>query len=146
MIEMHSFQPGHAEEVVSLWRASFEYAVGIVDPHTPEEQREYLLSTVVPNHTVRVPNLDDKIVGFIAASSESINQLYVGVEYHRKGIGSLLIDWAKRRSGGSLWLYTFQRNKIARTFYERHGFSIVEEGFEETWQLPDLKYSWSRLA
>ena len=54
----------------------------------------------------------------------------------------MMLDWAKGQSEGSLWLYTFQRNLDAQAFYEHHGFEIVERGFEETWQLADIKYQW----
>ncbi len=143
MIEMSEFRIEQADELVSMWRASFEHGVGIVDPNPIAEQRDYFLSTVVPNNTVAVAMLDDRIVGFVAASCESIAQLYVHVGYHRKGIGSLLLDWAKRHSRGTLWLHTFECNMVARRFYEGHGFEVVERGFEEMWQLPDVKYSWS---
>lgn len=143
MIDIREFQIEQTDKLVPMWRASFEHGVGIVDPNPIAEQREYFLSNVVTNNSVRVAMLDDTIVGFVAASSESIAQLYVHVDYHRRGIGSALLDWAKRRSGGTLWLYTFERNSNARRFYESHGFRILDRGFEEMWQLADLKYSWS---
>ena len=36
-----------------------------------------------------------------------------------------------------------QDNLVARSFYEHHGFQVVERGFEEAWQFSGLKYSWS---
>ena len=51
---------------------SFEAGVGIVDPHPLTEQREYLMSTVVPNNELRVATIDERIVGFIAATTDSI--------------------------------------------------------------------------
>jgi ribosomal protein S18 acetylase RimI-like enzyme len=73
-----------------------------------------------------------------------VAQLYVRKGLHRRGIGAQLLAWAKERSGGSLWLYTFEQNAVARAFYEKHGFRIVARGFEPEWQLPDLKYRWER--
>ena len=123
---------------------SFEAGVGIVDPHPLTEQREYLMSTVVPNNELRVATIDERIVGFIAATTDSIAQLYVDVQSQRQGIGTMMLDWAKSRSAGSLWLHTFECNRNAQTFYEQRGFTIVERGFEEMWQLADIKYHWSR--
>ena len=45
-------------------------------------------------------------------------------------------------ASGSLWLFTFERNAIARAFYERHGFKIIARGFEPTWKLNDLRFEW----
>ena len=69
--------------------------------------------------------------------------LYVRVDAIGQGIGTLLLDWAKAQSGGRLWLYTFERNARARRFYESSGFTITDRGFEEDWQLADIKYEWS---
>jgi GNAT superfamily N-acetyltransferase len=83
------------------------------------------------------------MVGFVAATPESVSQLYVRVGYHGFGIGTRLIEWAKAQSAGSLWLYTFARNSGARAFYEHHGFRIVARGFEPHWKLDDLRYEWT---
>ena len=126
-----------------MWRESFEHGVGIVDPHSLEEQAAYFDTEVLPRHTVRLGLFADQLVGFIAANEESVAQLHVRVGFHRRGIGSQLLSWAKGQSRGSLWLYTFKRNAVAQAFYEHHGFRVIERGFEPTWQLEDIKYFWS---
>ena len=136
------FLPEHADELVPMWRESFEAGVGVKDPHPIAEQRDYLLAKVAPHHTIRLAMADGSILGFVAANRDSIAQLYVRVGCHRRGIGSRLLQWAKAQSGGSLWLHTFARNAGARAFYERHGFRIVARGFEPQWQLDDLRYEW----
>jgi len=145
-VEFVTFDESDTDELVTMWRASFEAGVGIVDPHPLSEQRCYLLETVVPNNDVRVavlPGQKRKIVGFIAATRESVAQLYVRVGYHHQGLGTKLLDWAKTQSGGSLWLYTFEQNRNARQFYESRGFTVEERGFEPMWNLADIKYVWS---
>jgi ribosomal protein S18 acetylase RimI-like enzyme len=71
-------------------------------------------------------------------------QLYVDVDHLGQGIGTQLLALAKANSGGRLWLYTFVTNQSAQRFYERHGFSVVERGFEPVMQLGDLRYEWRR--
>jgi ribosomal protein S18 acetylase RimI-like enzyme len=75
-----------------------------------------------------------------------VNQLYVRVGCHGRGIGGELLRSAKQASAGSLWLYTFARNAHARRFYEHRGFLAVAFGFEPTWQLDDVKYAWGAEA
>lgn len=82
------------------------------------------------------------LVEFIAATSTHIDQLYVRVGSHRRGVGTALLEWAKNRSSGSLQLYTLARNRVARAFYERHGFVVERQGFEPHWQLDDVLYRW----
>ena len=128
--------------LVDLWRASFEHGVGIVDPHPIERQREFFTGEVLPRNEVVVALRDGEIVAFMASNRESVAQLYVRVGCHRQGIGTRLLQRAKQRSAGSLWLYTFARNAVARRFYERHGFVDVGHGFENMWQLEDVRYEW----
>jgi GNAT superfamily N-acetyltransferase len=142
-IHLEHFRPEHAHELVRMWRESFEHGVGIKDPHPIEEQERYLAEVVAKTNAIRVAFLEGMMVGFVAASPDSIAQCYVRKGFHRRGIGSRLVEWAKQQSRGSLWLYTFERNAIARAFYERHGFRIVARGHEPSWDLDDLRYEWT---
>lgn len=141
-IRIVDFHPRQADDLVAMWRASFEHGVGIRDPHSLAEQRRYLLERVLPNHAVHLALQGTQIVGFLASSRESIAQLYVRVACIGMGIGTRLLTLAKDESAGRLWLYTFARNTPARGFYERRGFVAVAHGFEPTWQLEDVKYEW----
>jgi GNAT superfamily N-acetyltransferase len=139
-----SYNANLAEELLSLWRQSFEHGVGITDPHPLQEQRAFFLGQVLPKNSVRIALEAGSLVGFIAATPESVSQLYVRVSCLGHGVGSLLLHWAKEQSNGSLWLYTFAQNTNARRFYEKHGFKAVAYGFEPTWKLEDVKYEWLR--
>ena len=142
-VAIAEFDGAWLDELLPMWRASFEAGVGVRDPHPLSEQREYFLSKVLARNAVRLAVIDSVLVGFIAASPESIAQLYVRVGFQRAGIGSKLLQWAKAQSSGSLWLFTFERNAGARAFYERNGFVPIARGFEPTWQLSDVKYQWT---
>ena len=140
------YQAPWLAELVAMWRASFEAGVGVIDPHPVAEQRQYFLDQVLSNNVVRLAIRDGQLLGFVAASSESVAQLYVRLGCHRRGIGTQMLEWAKAQSGGSLWLYTFERNQVACKFYERNGFTVAARGFETMWQLDDVKYRWSGAA
>ena len=133
-----------ADALVPMWRESFEYGVGIVDPHPIARQRAHLIERVLPEHEVTVALEGERIVGFVAANAESVSQLFVRVGCHGRGIGSELLRRAMAASAGALWLYTFARNAQARRFYEARGFTAVAFGFEPTWQLDDVRYEWRR--
>jgi ribosomal protein S18 acetylase RimI-like enzyme len=140
------YAPDDALPLVRMWRASFEHGVGVADPHPIEGQIAYLHQVVLPANRVRLARIDNQIVGFLAASAESVAQLYVRVDHIGQGIGSQLLALAQAESAGSLWLYTFARNARARRFYESRGFVAIAHGFEPMWQLDDVKYRWQRAA
>ena len=143
---VEDFQPDDLQPLAKMWRESFEYGVGIVDPHPIEAQIAYFEKEVRPNNRVRLAKQDGLIVGFLASNPESVAQLYVRVGHHRLGIGGRLLGIAKAESHGSLWLFTFAQNTNACTFYESQGFTVAERGFEPMWQLADVKYSWFSAA
>lgn len=130
-------------ELIPMWRASFEAAVGIVDPHPVEEQRSYFLEQVLPHNQVLLALVTGQLAGFIAFSSDSVDQLYVRPGYQGSGIGSRLLALAKNNARGSLSLYTFARNGGARVFYEKQGFVIESRGYEPHWGLDDIRYRWT---
>jgi ribosomal protein S18 acetylase RimI-like enzyme len=143
-VRLDVFHETDADELVPMWRAAFEEAVGIVDPHPLAEQRDYFFREVLPGNAVMVARADDAIVGFVAASPASIAQLQVRVGWQRQGLGTRMLEWAKAKSHGHLWLYTFARNARARAFYEKHGFRAVAHGFEPTWKMDHVRYEWTR--
>ena len=139
------YSPEHGPELVKMWRESFERAVGVVDPHPLSEQLRYLEEKVVPENSVLVVlgKAISAVIGFMASTPDNILQLYIHVSHQNKGIGSMLVSIAKQRSRGRLRLFTFEANKNAQRFYERHGFKVVARGFEKEWQLEDIEYEWS---
>ena len=143
-VELTPLQHARADDLVRMWRASFEHGVGVSDPHSLAQQRRYLLTELLPKNVVRVAHSSGELVGFVAATRESITQLYVRVGHFGRGIGTMMLDWAKEQSDGSLWLYTYARNAAARRFYEARGFKAVAYGYEPIWQLEDVRYEWSR--
>jgi len=141
---VEAFNPADALPLVHMWRASFEFGVGIKDRHPIEEQLAFLHEQLVPHNTIRVAKQGALVVGFCAFTAESISALYVRVERFGQGIGSHLLRLAQEHSSGSLWLYTFAQNHRARRFYERKGFIEVAHGFENMWRLEDVRCEWSR--
>jgi len=72
-----------------------------------------------------------------------VDQLYVLPGAQTQGLGTHLLEIAKRRYG-DLRLWTFQRNDRARRFYEARGFVAVQQtdGGRNEEQEPDVQYHW----
>jgi len=143
-IEFVPYSEEYLKALVRLWRDSFEAAIGMADPNPIDEQRQYFIDELLPKNQVLVALDRLKVVGFIAASSDSIDEIYVHTEYQGKGIGSKLLQWAQENSDGRLELYTFERNKQSQQFYDKKGFKVLERNSAEAWMLDDIKYEWTR--
>jgi len=113
--------------------------------HTPDEDLNFYVTGVFSSTEIRVVELSDVIVGFIAFRPGWIDHLYVHPSRQRHGLGSRLLAQAQAASD-SLHLWTFQCNEGARRFYEKHGFRIERQtdgaGNEE--KQPDILYAWRR--
>jgi GNAT superfamily N-acetyltransferase len=129
-----------------VYLRSFDAALPtVVRPRTDDEVREYIRDVVVPLRETWVAEADgDGIVGLMVLNRELLSQLYLDPEWRGRGIGDRFVALAKERSPGGLTLWTFQVNKPAHRFYERHGFAAVEftDGSGNEEREPDVRYVW----
>ncbi|MFI9720856.1 GNAT family N-acetyltransferase [Streptomyces sp. NPDC052396] len=86
-----------------------------------------------------------EIAGYAALAGDVLEQLYLGPEFRRRGLGTLLLDEAKRASPDGLTLHVFARNTEARAFYAHHGFMVLDmdDGSRNMERLPDLRLGWT---
>ena len=130
-----------AAAIATLMRAALGAFDWMPVIHTPAEDLAFIRDIVLPRQQVTVAQVGKEIVGFIAVSSDWVEQLYLDPAWMGQGIGSrLLMDAA-----GSLpvvKLHCFQSNTGARRFYERHGFQAESFGDGTTNEegLPDIRY------
>jgi ribosomal protein S18 acetylase RimI-like enzyme len=140
--EITPYRPEFRDALVDLWRASFEHGVGAPVPSGVADHRRFFEEHTLAEASVHLALRDGRLVGFVAFTPDAVMQLYVHVDHLGQGIGTRLLEFAKTRSGGRLWLHTFVTNIRAQRFYEHQGFDIVERGFEPLMQLGDLRYEW----
>lgn len=84
------------------------------------------------------------LVGMLVLDGDLLDQLYVEPDLTGTGIGSRLIDVAKRELPGGLRLWTFVSNGGAQRFYIRHGFAEARrtDGSDNEEREPDSLYVW----
>ena len=152
-----NFRKEQRLELIKLWRKSFAHAMGIKEDTREEVVNEHLayLHTYNPEIIrVAVEKNENKVVGFMAKEGNIIKDLFIHVEYQRRGLGSSFIQKAKEEEE-FLTLSTFQLNKGAQKFYEFHDFVIAGRGFAglegNSWannqeQLADITYEWKRVT
>jgi putative acetyltransferase len=133
-----------------MWRASkraaFPY-VEVQQRYTLENDTGYFRDVLAQECDIWLAEDGGRIVGMIALRDHLIDQLFVGIDAQRQGVGAALLDKARERSPDHLRAYTFQKNAPARAFFEKHGFEIVRAGLSPPPENePDLEYAWGVSA
>jgi len=139
--------PRDAGEIAALYLASRAEALPYLRCcHSDADVRSWIEKVMLVTGETWVARESGFILGFMTLDGEDLEQLYLLPGHDRRGIGSLLLAKAKERSPDRLSLFTFQRNQRARTFYERHGFRVVDldDGARNEEGEPDARYEWRR--
>ena len=143
--EIIEYRREYAQSSVEMWRASKYRALGVVEAHSIEQHLYFLNEILIKDHRVylALKRDSDQVIGLMATDGRTINQLYIHIDCQGMGIGSALLQLAKEKSAGKLRLRTFEINRPARQFYEKHGFRIIGQGNDNEENLPDLLYQWA---
>src|SRR5262249_45510352 len=111
-----------------------------------EDVRLWIRERLIPAGRTTVAVADGRVIGFLSVSTDAdrswIDQLYVSPDYLGRGIGTHLLDLARRRLPPPIRLYTFQENARARRFYESRGFVAIAfgDGSGNEERCPDVLY------
>jgi ribosomal protein S18 acetylase RimI-like enzyme len=136
------------DAVMILWRLSREKSLPdlqIEKGHFLFEDIEYFRNHVSQENQLWLATLHDRPVALLAMNGDFIDQLYVHPDHWRRGIGEMLLAFARERSPEHLWLYTLQINVNARAFYEKNGFVAEKFGVSPAPESePDVEYHWRR--
>jgi len=97
-IVLVKYEKKYAREVVVMWRASKERALGIDEIHSFDNHLDFFCNNLVKNNKVylAIDQRSDLVAGFIAVEGAELNQLYIHIDYQRQGIGPQLLNLAKK--------------------------------------------------
>ncbi len=143
-ITINEFEEQHTDIVVDFWRTSMEKAIGIPPLHSFESQAYFLREILPKSNKVYIASdvHTGELIGFMATDENTIDQLYIHIDHQNKGAGCKLIELAKEESTGTLQLRTFEVNKNAQRFYEKHGFKASDGDCNNEEGLQDILYTW----
>jgi GNAT superfamily N-acetyltransferase len=143
-LDVRQLTRGEMPEAAVVHRMAFDQQLPwLAGRHTPDADRAYFMGPVFDACDVWGAWDGARLLGFIAFREGWIDQLYVLPGAQTLGVGSRLLDVAKRVHG-DLRLWTFQRNHRARRFYEARGFVAVEQtdGGRNEEREPDIQHHW----
>lgn len=144
MFAIRFYSSEDLDEVVSLWYRSWTHTFpNLKHPLSFEQwkcrfQNEYAL-----NADVWVAATKERIVGFMVARDSVIAQIFVDVDIQRSGVGTALLNQAKKIYPDGLKLTTLEQNVNARRFYEKHGFVAGVTGINPINGQRNIEYYWN---
>ena len=136
-----------AVEAAELYLRARHAAVPAVPAlvHGNDEVRRWFRDVVVTQRELWVAeDAEAGIVAVLVLDGDWLDQLYVEPGLTGRGIGSALVEVAKRQRPSGLQLWAFQSNPRAVRFYERHGFVEAErtDGAGNEERAPDIRLAW----
>ena len=123
-------------------------ADGTIPPpaHDDDDVRAWFASHVVRDAELWLAvGRAGTVVGVLVLEGPWIDQLHVEPTMTGQGVGSGLLELAKRERPDGLRLWTFASNAGAQRFYARHGFVEAHrfDGRDNEERAPDILYVWS---
>ena len=137
--------PSDAAAIAALHLAARREAMPYLPSlYSDAQVRAWMRDTLLPRAEVWVAEVAGEPVGYLALVDDILDHLYVAPGRQGRGVGSLLLVKAKELRPAGLRLYTFERNRRARDFYEARGFAPVgfSDGAGNQEQEPDVLYEW----
>jgi ribosomal protein S18 acetylase RimI-like enzyme len=145
---IREYRPEDFDTVTILWRIAREKSLPEfqrLKGHFFYEDQDYFRAHVLMEDHVFVVGNDQRIVAFMAINGDFIDHLYVHPDFQNRGIGKILLEYARKLSPEHIWLYTLQINMNARAFYEKNGFTAERFGFSPPPEAePDVEYHWRK--
>ena len=138
-----------ARAAADLWLRAREAAVGAIPPpvHDDKDVRAWFASHVVRDTELWLAeDAESKLAGILVLDGQWLDQLYVEPTMTGRGVGSKLVELAKRARPEGLRLWTFASNVGAQRFYERHCFVAIRrtDGRDNEEGAPDILYAWGK--
>lgn len=150
MIQARRATAGEAEDVARLYLRCRKAAVPEIPPvaHSDQAVLRWMAQRITAGEECWVTSDATGVTGLMLLEPGWIDQLYIRPDRIGLGLGSRLVEVAKDEMPKGLQLWTFQSNRRAQRFYERHGFRSVEftdgDGNEE--RSPDIRYEWAPVS
>ncbi|GAA0567290.1 N-acetyltransferase [Halomonas salifodinae] len=125
------------DQVLTIWLSASIQAHDFVPAALWASQVEAMRDIYLPAAETWVFEEDGSVSGFYCLVEATLAAIFVSPDRQGRGIGSALIEDAKRRRGG-LTLSVYRANRPSVEFYRKHGFVIHAEQVDANTGQPEL--------
>lgn len=118
-------------KVMEIWKYATIEAHSFINKEYWLDKYNEVKDVYIPMSKTFIYEESNDIKGFISILNDDfIGALFVDISSQGKGIGSQLVDFAKKRCH-TLSLAVYENNKKAVEFYKSIGFVLYEEKIDE---------------
>ena len=110
--------------LVELWRRSVEASHAFLAPHTVEEIEAEVRQALPAVAELWLVEAGGVPAAFLGCNGNHVEMLFVAHEFFREGLGTRLLDHA-RRLHGPLAVEVNEANTAAHAFYRARGFVLT---------------------
>jgi putative acetyltransferase len=145
-IHLRAVRPDDGPTLRALWVAAWQATMPEIDFSARADWLTTRLGALEAAGAAVICAADaaDRPVGFVTIDpySGEIDQLAVDPRRFGGGVAKALLDEAKRRAPGRLWLTVNQSNARALRFYRREGLRLAGADRNPTSGLPTWRMVW----
>ncbi len=138
---IRTLQRRDLDRVMEIWVQSNLQAHYFIDSNYWLAQK-VAVRKMIPQAEVYVAQVGEEVQGFIGVDGDTIEGIFVDIRYQGTGIGHQLITAVKEKHA-VLYLQVYKKNKRAVIFYEREGFSVIEEQNDSATNEQEFTMQWS---
>lgn len=129
------------DQVLTIWLSASVQAHDFVPAAFWASQVEAMRDIYLPTAESWVFEEEGSVSGFYCLVEATLAAIFVSPDRQGRGIGSALIEDAKRRRDG-LTLSVYRANRPSVDFYRKHGFAIHAEQVDANTGQPELVMTW----
>lgn len=144
-LTIQDYRPHQCDAVARLWFDSHASAgLSHGADTTVEKLAERLARESRDRWTVRLAMIGEEIAGFLAFNSIEayLNQLFIAPGFQRRGVGLVLLNYARTQMPEGFRLRTDADNLGARRFYERNGLRMLSIAPHPIYGQLTVTYAW----
>lgn len=129
------------EQILKVWLHASTLAHPFLEDDFVEKVKKDMRTKYIPGSETWVYEESTRIVGFVSMAGNEIAGLFVSPNHHARGYGTQLVDFVAQVHE-TLEVEVFKDNVIGRAFYDKYGFEIIKDYFEENSRCQVLRMKW----
>lgn len=146
-VEVRPYDPADFDAVALIWTESWQ-STGLAAGSGGDLafHRQRLPQEIARGWSIHVARCAGVVVGFLAFHQGKLEQLWIAPSMQGRGIGKLLLDFAKAQMLEGFWLTTQAANLGACRFYEREGLVRGPVSAHPRSGRPIVRFDWRQWA